>query len=223
MFNYILTNEDIEKVIDTIELLFQYISQVIQSNFNDYQSENLVKITPDHAIQELNARFKEHGIGYQFESGKIRRIDSTLIHNEITKPVLNLLWNPKFSGPNEEYLKAHDHYKHGNNKECLVECLKALESTIKVIFEEKGWSYDKTDSAAKLIKKCFDYELVPTYSQNQFTSLRNLIESGIPTIRNKVGGHGQGSVPESVDDRLTRYGMNLTGSNIIFLIEQAGL
>jgi hypothetical protein len=50
-----------------------------------------------------------------------------------------------------------------------------------------------------------------------------LLESGIPTIRNKLGGHGQGQVPQRVDDEITRYALNLTGTNIIFLVEQSGL
>jgi len=120
-------------------------------------------------------------------------------------------------------LKAHEHYRNGRNKECLTECLKAFESTIKIICAEKGWTFDPTDSARKLIQICFQNLLVPTFTQNQFTSLQNLLESGIPTIRNKLGGHGQGQTPQKVDDEMTRYGLNLTGANIIFLIEQSGL
>jgi hypothetical protein len=65
--------------------------------------------------------------------------------------------------------------------------------------------------------------LIPSFTQNQFTSLQNLLESGIPTIRNKLGGHGQGQIPQKVDDEMTRYALNLTGSNIIFLVEQSNI
>jgi hypothetical protein len=48
-----------------------------------------------------------------------------------------VLWSAKFDGANEEYLKAHEHYRHRRNKECLTECLteclKAFESTMKII------------------------------------------------------------------------------------------
>ncbi|RFM31230.1 STM4504/CBY_0614 family protein, partial [Chitinophaga silvisoli] len=138
-------------------------------------------------------------------------------------PMISVLDNNKFKGANEEFLKAHEHYRHGRNKEALTECLKAFESTMKIICKEKGWEYDQHDPAKKLIKICFQNELVPTFTQNQFTSLQNLLESGIPTIRNKLGGHGQGPIPQKVDDEMTRYGMNLTGANIIFLIEQSGV
>lgn len=223
VLNYLLKTPDIEKAMDVIELSFKYIDRIIKKDLHKYTYNTKINIKPEEAIEELNARFKEHGVGYQFESGEIIRVDSTIIHNEITKPTLNLLWNNKFKGANEEYLKAHEHYRHGRNKECLTECLKAFESTIKVICKEKNWMYNETDTAKKLIQICFQNNLVPSFTQNQFTSLQNLLESGIPTIRNKLGGHGQGQTLQIVDDEMTRYGLNLTGTNIIFLVEQSGI
>jgi hypothetical protein len=44
--------------------------------------------------------------------------------------------------------------------------------------------------------------LVPTFMLNQFTSLQNLLECGMPTIRNKLGWYGQGQTPQDVDDRI---------------------
>lgn len=223
IFNYFLKTNDIEKAMDVIELSFKIISNYIKENFQKYTFNTEICIKPDDAINELNIRFKEHGVGYQFESGEIIRVDSTIIHSEITKPVLSLLNNNKFIGANEEYLKAHDHYRHGRNKECLTECLKAFESTLKVICNKKGWTYNQTDTSKRLIQICFQNGIVPSFTQNQFTSLQNLLESGIPAIRNKLGGHGQGAVLQNVDDDITRYGLNLTGSNIIFLVELSGI
>lgn len=223
LFNYFLQSEKTEETIDIIEFSFKYINSNIRENYWRHKQQTNPQLEPDAALSELNERFKEHGVGYSFEGGEIIRIDSTYIHAEVTKPTITLLWNNKFRGANEEYLKAHEHYRHGRNKECLTECLKAFESTMKVISKEKGWAYNQIDTAKKLIQICFQNGLVPTFIQNQFTSLQNLLESGIPTIRNKLGGHGQGQIPQKVDDEVTRYGLNLTGTNIIFLIEQSGL
>lgn len=223
VLNFFLEERDVEKILDGVEVSFKYIDDHIRWNYNRHINNTSSSILPDDAIDELNQRFKENGIGFQFEGGEIIRIDSTVIHTEITKPVIYLLRNNKFLGANEEYLKAHEHYRHGRNKECLTECLKAFESTMKVICKEKSWPFDLSDPAKKLIQICFNNGLVPTYTQNQFTSLQNLIESGIPPIRNKLSGHGQGQNPINVSDELTRYGLNLTGTNIIFLIEQSGI
>jgi hypothetical protein len=223
LLNYFLKTTKTEEVLDIIELCFSYIDKEIRGNYWRHEQTAKSKLKPDDAIAELNERFKENGVGYFFEAPEIMRVDSTYIHAEITKPTLALLSNKMFQGANEEYLKAHEHYRHGRNKESLTECLKALESTMKVICKEKKWTFNQTDTAKKLIQICFQNGLVPSFTQNQFTSLQNLVETGIPTIRNKVGGHGQGQIPQKVDDEMTRYGLNLTGANIIFLIEQSGI
>lgn len=223
VLNFLLNEKDNEKVIDVIEITFKYVDKIIRNDYQNYDYQAEPKLEPNDGIEELNERFKEEGVGYSFLGGEIIRVDSTYIHSEITKPTIELLWNRKFQGANEEYLKAHEHYRHGRNKECLTECLKAFESTIKIICQEKGWNYKQTDTARKLIQICFQNNLVPSFTQNQFTSLQNLLESGIPTIRNKLGGHGQGQTLQKVDNEMTRYGLNLTGANIIFLIEQSGV
>jgi len=222
LLNFFLKTQELHKAFDIIEFAFKYFDKVIR-NDNNYRYNVKVKLGPDEAIEELNERFKENGIGYQYENGELIRLDSTFIHSEIVRPTISLLWNRKFSGANDEYMTAHEHYKKGRNKECLNFCLKALESTLKIICKEKGWSYSPTDQAKKLIQIVFENELVPTYVQNQFTSLRNIIESGVPPIRNKMGSHGQGQEIVTVDDNLTRYALNLTGANIIFLIEQSSI
>lgn len=221
VLNFLLQTNNTEEVLDVVEITFKYISLVINKEYQNYTYYTDVNTTPENGILELNERFKESGIGYSFESNEIIRIDSTYIHSEVTKETLKLISSKKFNGANDEYLKAHDHYKSGRNKEALTECLKAFESTMKIICQEKKWDFNQTDTAKKLILICFKNGLVPTFTQNQFTSLQNLLESGIPTIRNKLGGHGQGQIPQKVDDEMTRYGLNLTGTNIIFLIEQS--
>jgi hypothetical protein len=70
---------------------------------------------------------------------------------------------------------------------------------------------------------CFEKELIPAYLQSQFSSLRSILESGVPTVRNKLGGHGQGSETTTVSPEMARYALNLTASNIVFLIEHEKL
>lgn len=222
VIDYFLSPLDIEKSLDLIELCFKLIDGYIRNDFT-YNRCVVIEQKPDDAIKELNDRFKEHGIGYQFESNEIIKLDSTYTHSEIVKPTINLLHNKKFSGANDEYLKAHEHYRHGRNKECITECLKSFESVLKIICQENDWAFDPKDTSKKLIDICINNKLIPQYIQNQFTSLRNLLESGISTIRNRLSAHGQGQDTIVVDDEIVRYTLNLTGTNIILLIELSGI
>lgn len=218
---FILKEKSIEKVLDAIELCVNYIDITIPGTEHEDYGE--VKLDGEAVIEELNQRFKEHAVGYQYEVDRIVKMDSMYIHSEIVKPTLQLLFNPQFFGANEEYLKAHEHYRHGRNKECLTECLKAFESTIKIICHEKSWAYNQTDTATPLVNVIITNNLIPTHLQTQINSFRSLLQSGIPTIRNRVGGHGQGVALTAADDETTRYALNLTGSNLIYLIELSNL
>jgi len=119
---------------------------------------------------------------------------------------------------NEEFISAHEHFRHKRQKECLSDCLKALETTLKIICQENNWQYNKNDTAKKLIDICIKNKLIPDFLLSHFTSIRTSIESGVPTIRNKLGGHGQGITKIKVPDHYASYMLYLTGTTINFLV-----
>lgn len=216
LFKFFLGETDIDRALDVVELCFKLMKEKIDYN---YQRFTMVKVDPDGAILELNERFKEHGVGYLFVSGEIIRVDSQLLHAEAVKPTLSLLREDGFDGANEEFLSAHAHYRHGRYKECLVDALKAFESTMKTICSLRGWEVRPEDSARNLIAVCMSNGLFPEYLNSQFSSVRSLLESGVPTVRNKNGGHGQGIEPVPVPEYLARYALNLTATSILFMVE----
>jgi hypothetical protein len=208
-----LLSARVNDALDLIELTFRFMTSASMS------AHHVRKISAFQAISELNNRFKEHAIGYRFESGEIIRIDSEYLHTEAVKPAIQLLSAPGFVGPSQEFLRAHEHYRHRRNKEAIADALKAFESTIKAICDRRRWAYKQTAAAKELIQVVFDHGLLPTPLQSQFTALRSVLESGLPTVRNKMGGHGQGATPVDVPDYLAAYALHLAGSNIQLLAE----
>lgn len=219
VINYFLELDDGDKILDVIDLAFGTMQLIENAPLFEYYSDP--KISPTDAAEELNQRFKQHGIGYQFESGTLIRIDTQLIHNEIIKPALQLLSSKAYMGANEEFLKAHEHYKHDRYQECLVDALKALESVIKSICDSKGWTYQTSDSIKNLLKIIFDKELLPAFMESEFSALRGLLEGGTSVVRNKLGGHGQGAELKNVPSYWARYALNTAASNILLLVEAA--
>lgn len=213
-------NTPIDNVLDVIELTFRYIDELIPKILQDYQQGQFyVSQLPEDAINELNRRFQEHAIGYQYNDGQIIRIDSGFIHAEVVVPALSLLSNQNFEGAEQEFRSAHEHYRKAEYKDAIVDALNAFESTMKTICEECGWSYSKQASAKELINVILENELVPKYLQSHLSGLRSVLEAGVPTVRNKTSGHGQGSQPISVPEYLAAYVLHLTASNIVLLVE----
>ena len=137
IFTFLLQTQKIEKTIDVIELSFKILDRVIRGDEHQYEYPGR-KISPDDAIAELNYRFREHGVGYQYESGAMIRVDSQLVHSEVVQPALRVLSDPMYKGANAEFMSAHEHYRARKYKECLNDCLKAFESCIKAICAKRG-------------------------------------------------------------------------------------
>lgn len=211
--HYFENLESLEKSFDVIEIVFGAISETPEV------IHQRISLSPEEITKELNGRFRENDFGYEFTMGRIVRVDNKLLHKDIVNEVIQLTNESLFSNANEEFLSALDHLRHGRNKEALNDNLKSFESTMKIIIHDMGWDYEENDTASKLIQKCLDKELIPKFLQSQFSALRTTLEAGIPTIRNKNSGHGQGPKKIVVPDSLASYSIYMTGTCINYLIE----
>jgi hypothetical protein len=131
VFDFILQEENVERVLDALEISMKTAATA----HSDWRMATYgdPALTPTLATEELNQRFREHAIGFQLESGQVVRTDSQFVHQEVVRPAIHFISEKRFAGANDEFLSAHAHYRAGRTKECLVDCLKALESTLKVI------------------------------------------------------------------------------------------
>ena len=142
------------------------------------------------------------------------RIDSEYTHSEIVLPALQLLNEPEFKPAMDEFLKGHEDYRRGRYEDAINEALKAFESTMKIICANRGWPVAPNATASKLIKICFEHQLIPAVLKKHFTSLA----SGLLAIRNAYAAHGDGAEKVDVPDYLAQYALNLAATDIVLLI-----
>jgi hypothetical protein len=206
-FGWIQTEQDIERLLDGYELGLQLIDRHIRSKWATFRFSDVTE--PDDAIAEANARFQEAAVGYQYVSGDVVRVDSEYIHKEVILPALALLRD-----------QAHEAYRHGRLEDCIVSCGKSFESVLKVIGAKRDWPFKETDPASKLIQAAVDDGFLANYSQASLNSLKGLMESSTPTIRNKAGGHGAGQAARDVPSHLAAFQLHQTAAVILVLAEQ---
>lgn len=163
----VVTHEltDIAEWLGVVELRFLSIYLVLRPRNERSREDVGIKQDPDDAIEELNARFRQAGFGYQFEAGQIIRVDSQYLHSEVVKPALKLLGDPRFAGAQEEFLSAHAHYRAGEHEDAILDAHRAFESTMKAIcdIKGKGWEYSRGARASDLIKVLRRNGLLPDY------------------------------------------------------------
>lgn len=219
---YLHQEQDIDELLDLVEFSFRCIS-CMMSKIPNYEREQLgAEQDPESAIKELNFRFREAGVGYQFEGDQIIRVDSQLVHAEVVHPALYLLSDPRFPGPEGEFRSAHAHYRAGEYKACVTNALNAFESTMKVICDIKGWGYEKGVRATDLVKILRANALLPDYLGKSFDQLIATLSSGLPRVRNEEGAHGQGAQKRATPPYVAAYALHLAAANIVFLVEALG-
>ncbi|CUP63170.1 hypothetical protein BH721_10695 [Clostridium baratii] len=222
---FLLKHDNVEEVIDIVELSFLVIDKIIRKR-DPFGQRNDRCQKADDAITDLNYRFKENSVGYEYIEGKIIRVDRMFTHNEIVKPSIKLLYEEEFEGACNEFLKAHEHYKNKEYKDSILYSGKAFESTMKTICEKLKYPYDKEKHTAnKLIGILCDKDFIPISLKTHFDGLdkaiggiRTSLDSGLPTLRNRKGGHGQGDEVVYVPEELVTYALNLSATNIVLLV-----
>jgi AbiJ N-terminal domain 4 len=212
----------VDTILDLIQFTFQCIECfreiMLARGFNQLWLHQIDAQSPNGAINELNARFREHSIGYQYNNGQIMRVDSGFIHAEVVIPALTLLSSQDFSGAEQEFRIAHKDYREQKYKEAIANASKAFESTIKTICTRLDWDYEENDTASILVERILKKELIPKYNDQHLHGLKNILVS-VSTPRNKEAGHGQGENVKQVSEYLAGYVLHITASNIVFLVE----
>ncbi|WP_339499544.1 STM4504/CBY_0614 family protein [Pseudomonas canadensis] len=216
--HYFIDNEPtVDKCLDAVELSYR-IGDLVARKPQYYPTfKTDAHDYVDSCITELNARFKEAGYGYELVEMALMRIDSEFMHIEAVKPAIQLLNFDGFEAARIEFFGAYEHYRHKRYKEALVDAAKCFESTCKVILTANGWTYTTRDGASKLIEILVRENFLPALHRSQLTSIQSLLSSGIPTLRNNLGGHGDGPTVVEVSQETVAYGLHLTAAAIVFL------
>ena len=216
--HYLLDCKQVDRVLDLVEFSFRFIDMELRLLNEQKRRMYQITRTASEAIDDLNEYFRRAGVGFEYSSGQINRVDSELLHNEVVQPALHFLNQPGFEGPQEEILVAFRQYQNGENEAAIVSANSAFESTLKSICDQRGWEYNKGARATDLLKIVRDERLLPINLHKSFEQLYATL-NGLPELRNKLGAHGQGSKPVTTPDYMVSYALHLAASNILLLVE----
>lgn len=151
------------------------------------------------AIDELNQRFVMNGIPLHYHSGKIQLTGDGPIHSQIEEPFWRLITGKKWENVVHDMQIALDHRDNNRDDPALYASM-ALESTIKIISDDKGWTSGNEKGAANFIDNLVSKgngRFIDPWEQQQLTAI-------FRDIRN-AHGHGPGSAPQP---KLTRQQTN---------------
>jgi hypothetical protein len=141
----------------------------------------------------------------------IRKRGETL-QEESMKECLALLADPAYRIANEQFIKAHQHFRAGEWDQCIAYCGSAFESTLKAALEKWVVAYKKDTAANALIQACVKAGIFPQTYENSLI--------GIANVRNALSDTTHGRTPATQiipDQRNAEHLLYVTAANIVFV------
>jgi hypothetical protein len=145
-----------------------------------------------NAVSELNTRLREARIPLHYHNGLFQRATDDLTESRVHEPFWSVVKDPKWINVDIDIKEAIDR-RDNNRRDAALYALKALESTIKIICDEKGWSHGKERGAANYIDNLVSAahgRFIDVWESEQLKAL-------FRDLRNPHG-HGPGSAPQPV-------------------------
>lgn len=149
--------------------------------------DNLPFVT--EAIAELNTRFREAQARLSYHNGLIQLVDDRVTTEQIEMPFWELVSDAKWGNVDHDMKEAVDRRDSGKGDAAFY-ALKALESVVKVISDERGWTRGTERGAASYIDNLVSNKNGRFIDVWEAEALKQLFSN----VRNPHG-HGPGGDP----------------------------
>jgi len=165
---------------------------------------------------EINDMMQQERCPWLLCSGMFFQVDSQFLEEQALTQAHDLLNANRFEGALEEFRQARTDFTDGNYKGALINACKALESVLKTV-EEKN---DGTATARDLVAALKETDFYRDLPEELVRGFGDSVLMSVPFIRNKLGGHGQGSEIVEVPRSLAELELHLAGSLIVFIVKR---
>lgn len=146
------------------------------------------------AENEFNERLRQAGYSLNFHNGFIQISTDELVESQIEVPFWSLVSDAKWKNVEIDMAEAID-LRDGGGKDPASHAAKALESTIKIISYDKGWTHGGEKGAHNYIENLASSKNGHFIDRWEETALKGFYTD----VRNELG-HGPGSGPMPILD-----------------------
>ena len=160
-----------------VELLFHKADEYVRTKFPSSMGRGVVP----NAVEELNTRLQQNRTGLVYNNGLLHIASDELTTGRIAKPFWEIVANPKWATVDQEMKEAFDRLDHGQD-DAFTHAIDALESAIKIISDDKGWTTRTEKGAVAYITNLRTGGFLEKWEVEPlsviFTKLRNLHRHG---------------------------------------------
>jgi hypothetical protein len=165
-----------------LEILFREAEALVRKGYVPAASArnpvvgSKVKGVMTEAIKELKARLRANHTGLDYTNGLLHLASDELTTERIAAPFWEIVIDPKWAVVDQEMKEAFDRLDHGHD-DAFTHATDALESTIKIISDEKRWTRGTEKGASNYIDNLRGGRFIEVWESDAlkaiFTNLRN--------------------------------------------------
>jgi len=204
----------------TTNEFLQTIEIYVSMKIDNIQTRSFPTDLMQKFIINFNKIMSIDSLPYRLEINKVILVDSELHYQELIKPTLKLLGDPKFESANNEFRRALEQQRKGRDtnddvarNSAIREANNAFESVMKV----KVGNDDLT--AEQLITECKKKNIIAPQYENFGIETKKLFQT-LPKLRHdKSDAHGKGDKKIRSSDRDVSFAINLAATFIIYVAE----
>jgi len=163
---------------------------------------------------EMNNAFEEEGCPWRIADTQFFQVDSQFLSQAVMARTHELLTTEGFMGALEEFREARTELQSGDHKGAIHKACNSLESALKTILKRQD------GTASTLIRKFLEQGFCNDLPAETTKSMESVLMA-LPTLRNKLGGHGQGENTVDVPRPYAELAIHIAGSLIQFVVSKS--
>lgn len=163
---------------------------------------------------QVNSILDEENYHWRLVDGQFYLMDSSFMNTHVLERVEELMKASKYMGALEEFREARNDLSSGDTKSAIHAACKSFESTLKTILTRDSGN---ADVLLREIRDKGFFDDLPEAVRGPF--VEQLLKS-LPMLRNRCGGHGQGSESVSVPAHYAELAVYLAGAFNILLMKR---
>lgn len=183
-------------VLDTVELVYK---GMVGGNAEAFQ-------------QEINKVLDLHECPWRLADGEFFKLDGDFVGARLASIAHDALVANNFTGAADEYAKSRQELCSGEVKDAILHAGKSFESVLKVL---TGLDHA---NANQLIQEMLSQGFLDDLPDNIRSGFAEQVMKTLPSLRNKLGGHGQGADVVDIPEIYGELAIQLAAAFHNFLI-----
>jgi hypothetical protein len=165
--------------------------------------------------REMNAILEEERSEWRMADGQFFKVDSQFLEAHVVAKSYELLKAEGFEGALDEFNQARNELAADNVKGAIHNASKSLESVLKAV------SGVESGNAAALIRGLADKGFYEGLPDDVARAFGDQVLMTLPFLRNRLGGHGQGSTVVEVPRVFGELAVHLAASLLLFIVHRS--